>query len=168
MAAAQDAIDALAAKQGVAGSVTPTNLSVTLQDIYNDPNIPAIISSLKITRVGTQAALIPSPPTGADISTGVDLTTYSPYDDFTIGVLFTFGGETYGIKDNTTISGLDAFPGLEQARLVEVKSGNSQVKLFYWFDTAVDDLKAYIEVDGPGVVITGIRVVIYSQQLEPA
>jgi hypothetical protein len=38
MATAQEAIDALAAKQGVADSVTPTNLSVTLQDIYNDPN----------------------------------------------------------------------------------------------------------------------------------
>jgi len=38
MATAQEAIDALAAKQGVVDSVTPTNLSVTLQDIYNDPN----------------------------------------------------------------------------------------------------------------------------------
>ena len=36
MATAQEAIDALAAKQGVAGSVTPTNLGAgTLQDIYD-------------------------------------------------------------------------------------------------------------------------------------
>lgn len=38
MATAQEAIDALAAKQGVTNSVTPTTLSQTLQDIYNDPS----------------------------------------------------------------------------------------------------------------------------------
>jgi hypothetical protein len=37
MATAQEAIDALAAKQGVTNGVTPTNLSVTLKDIYTIP-----------------------------------------------------------------------------------------------------------------------------------
>lgn len=36
MTTAQEAIDALAAKQGIADSVTPTNLSVTLQDLLNN------------------------------------------------------------------------------------------------------------------------------------
>ena len=165
MATAQEAIDALAAKQGVPDSVTPTNLSATLQDIYDDPNEAAIVSGVNVQQVGTDIAFIASPSLNTEVSTGVDLSGYPDSDDFAIGVVFTYGGDSYGAKDRTNIGALNSLPGLRQARSVEVIGANSQVKLYYWYDDVADDLIAYVEVDGGGVSISGIRVVHYTFNL---
>lgn len=156
---AQDAIDATAANQGQADSISPAVLSIRQQDIWDNPKM----SNVDINQNVLSDTAVPVPGTDQEIPTGVGLVGLRHDDDFAVGVVFTFMGNTYAVKDRTNVGAIltSGAPDLRQSRTSEAVGTNSQVKMFYWYDDVLDDIKLWIEVDGGGITIQGARVVVY-------
>jgi hypothetical protein len=135
-------------------------VSILSQYAYVSTRIGTIDLSLyKVIRNSVDVFFLPSPTPTTDIATGFEVVTWDDSDDIAVGVVYTYGGITYGVKDVTNIKSIRAFPGLRQAVTEEVIGANSQVKLAYWFVGANEELNVHVEVDGGGVVLQGLRVV---------
>lgn len=155
MSAAQDAIDNLAARQSVSNSIDPNFHAATLQAIYND------LVNLTVSTSTTQVVLVPTPALDTVIDTGLDISALNPNDFLAVGVLYLRSGTQYGSKDATQVQALLDVPNLRQIKISEDLASNSQVKHAYWWDDISMTLKAQIAVEGPGVTVTGLRVVQY-------
>lgn len=117
------------------------------------------LSRYKIIRNNVDVLFLPSPASETDIATGFEVITWDDSDDIAVGVVYTHGGLTYGVKDVTNMKAIRGFPGLRQQVTEEVLVTNAQVKLAYWFEGVNEELNVHIEIDGGGVSLLGLRVV---------